>query len=337
MGGLTALLDTAIGLTLIFLGSALFVTVANEAIAGIIKKRSTVLTENLQTLFDGTGLSQLVAGNPAFQPLLDVTKKVRSYADPKVLAQVLVGTLASQFRPLPAQPAVAGGAPLAPGQAPPPATGTDSLLQAIDALPTSQVKNVLWTIAQSAGKDIDKLTQAVSEWIDRSLIVLGEGYKRWAQLLSFGLGLLLAIGFNIDTLGVGRRLYADKELRDSMTATAEDYVKKASPELVATCPKLDAEERKTKAECAPIQALADAIAKRNDTFGKLPIGWESFEQFRKLALPGRHGLAAWFPRLIGWLLTALAISLGAPFWFDLLNRFVNVRTTIRRPEADGKS
>lgn len=36
--------------------------------------------------------------------------------------------------------------------------------------------------------------------------------------------------------------------------------------------------------------------------------------------------------LIGFLITALAISLGAPFWFDLLNRFVNLRVTGTKPE-----
>jgi len=43
-----------------------------------------------------------------------------------------------------------------------------------------------------------------------------------------------------------------------------------------------------------------------------------------------------FLRLVGWLLTALALSLGAPFWFDLLNRFVNIRGSTRK-DGDGKS
>ncbi|MEP6674686.1 MAG: hypothetical protein ABJA78_06015 [Ferruginibacter sp.] len=34
---------------------------------------------------------------------------------------------------------------------------------------------------------------------------------------------------------------------------------------------------------------------------------------------------------VGWLLTALAISLGAPFWFDLLNKFVQIRGTGPKP------
>ena len=34
----------------------------------------------------------------------------------------------------------------------------------------------------------------------------------------------------------------------------------------------------------------------------------------------------------GWLLTAIAVSLGAPFWFDLLNKFMIVRSTVKPQE-----
>jgi hypothetical protein len=36
--------------------------------------------------------------------------------------------------------------------------------------------------------------------------------------------------------------------------------------------------------------------------------------------------------LLGWLITVLAISLGAPFWFDMLNRIVAIRSAGRAPE-----
>ena len=36
----------------------------------------------------------------------------------------------------------------------------------------------------------------------------------------------------------------------------------------------------------------------------------------------------------GWVITALAISLGAPFWFDLLNKFIQLRGTGTRPSGD---
>jgi hypothetical protein len=44
----------------------------------------------------------------------------------------------------------------------------------------------------------------------------------------------------------------------------------------------------------------------------------------------------WFERIIGWLLTIFAISLGAPFWFDVLNRFMNLRSAGKSPEEKGK-
>jgi hypothetical protein len=42
-------------------------------------------------------------------------------------------------------------------------------------------------------------------------------------------------------------------------------------------------------------------------------------------------------KLIGLLLTALAISLGAPFWFDLLNKVISIRAAGRSPEERPKS
>jgi hypothetical protein len=35
-------------------------------------------------------------------------------------------------------------------------------------------------------------------------------------------------------------------------------------------------------------------------------------------------------------MTALAVSLGAPFWFDLLGRLVNLRATGARPSKAAK-
>jgi hypothetical protein len=36
--------------------------------------------------------------------------------------------------------------------------------------------------------------------------------------------------------------------------------------------------------------------------------------------------------LLGWLITACAVSFGAPFWFDMLNKIMVVRSTIKPQE-----
>ncbi len=66
----------------------------------------------------------------------------------------------------------------------------------------------------------------------------------------------------------------------------------------------------------------------------LPIGWDSASN-----VPG-----GWPAQLqlhwLGWLLTTLAISLGAPFWFDLLNKFIVIRSAVKphekSPEEESK-
>jgi len=43
------------------------------------------------------------------------------------------------------------------------------------------------------------------------------------------------------------------------------------------------------------------------------------------------GPLGWATRIVGWSLTTVAVSLGAPFWFDVLNRTVNLRNSARPP------
>ena len=51
---------------------------------------------------------------------------------------------------------------------------------------------------------------------------------------------------------------------------------------------------------------------------QLPLGWTE-------AIPYEQ----WPQRLLGWLITALAVSLGAPFWFDMLGKFMTVRASFK--------
>jgi hypothetical protein len=63
----------------------------------------------------------------------------------------------------------------------------------------------------------------------------------------------------------------------------------------------------------------------------LPIGWSSPTD-PDLNWDARNFGEHLKHHLFGWLLTALAISLGAPFWFDLLNKFIVIRSTVKPKE-----
>jgi hypothetical protein len=61
----------------------------------------------------------------------------------------------------------------------------------------------------------------------------------------------------------------------------------------------------------------------------LPIGW-SLERNDPTSLPS--GIGAWGLKIIGLALTAVAVSLDAHFWFDVLNKLINIRSVGKRPE-----
>lgn len=59
----------------------------------------------------------------------------------------------------------------------------------------------------------------------------------------------------------------------------------------------------------------------------IPLGWSEVPQ----------GGKAWLTKIVGLLLTALAVSLGAPFWFDMLNKVINVRAIGKSPKELSKA
>jgi len=70
------------------------------------------------------------------------------------------------------------------------------------------------------------------------------------------------------------------------------------------------------------------------TSSLLPLGWKhpwhSYEDYFRVA--PKDAIFSALTILAGWVMTALAISFGAPFWFDLLNKFMVVRSTVKPHE-----
>jgi hypothetical protein len=299
---LTAWLDVAIGLMLIFLGASLLVTGINEWVAQMQNLRGKELCKTLLRLIDDPETRAKLRKVPALEPFFGGVKSL-SYVDPNLLARMLVGTLGD--------PAV-------------PARTMQDITAAIDKLPPSGLRDQLQAIARTTDDKVDDLINAVSSWTDRSLTMLGEVYKKKLQWISLGIGMVVAGLFNLDTITLTEHLYRDKDAREATVALAVHITAKTDSATFDKCLRLTSASRKDDPTCAPVAGLVDAVRSRNESLGKLPIGWSATTPM---------GLRAWFLRVLGWILTGLAISVGAPFWFDLLNKFVNVRHGMRRPEV----
>lgn len=314
MDNLTAWVDVAIGLTVIYLGTSLFVTVLNEYIAQTLNLRGKQLHDSLKMLISDKDVKAILMKSPALKPFFDTDpKKASSYLDPNVFARLLVGGLAG--------PSIAGDT-------------VKQVSEAIEKLQDSNLKTQLQALVRTTEGTTDTLVTAVSDWVNRSLTMLGEGYKRNLQKISFGIGLVVAVGFNLDTVALTEQLYRDKDARAAAVALGVQVVEKTSKEAFEKCMDLTSQKRKENASCAPVTGLVEAVQGRNESLGRLPIGWPPPEfRTQGATRSGSFDPWVWATRVAGWLLTALALSLGAPFWFDLLNKLVNMRHGMRKPDV----
>lgn len=105
-----------------------------------------------------------------------------------------------------------------------------------------------------------------------------------------------------------------------------------------------------------IRKSVQAVSKQLGTLG-LPVGWRKYDaaidatplaamkkdEDRQAYLVANRiwprSRAEWWGQfashLLGWLLTAIAVSFGAPFWFDTLNKIMVIRSTVKPREKSG--
>lgn len=205
----------------------------------------------------------------------------------------------------------------------------------IEKLPDGDVKTTLLSFISAGATDIDSLRTRIEAWFDDAMERVGGIYKRFNQYLMLALGLLIAVGMNIDTLHMVRTLWTEPTVSNAIAAGATQYVNgnnlfaceggggTGGPDAAAkTCRK------------GSVQAIESVIDQE-----AFPIGRKTGDDFfgcsGGAAACGGPERAAW--AVLGWLITAFAISLGAQFWFDLLSKATNLRAAGPRPERADKA
>ena len=334
----SGILDVAIGLVFIFLLLSLICSAINEMIENWLKWRATHLEQGIRELLydpDGTDLTNKIYNHPLIYGLFwgDYDPKkmkcrflrrtnLPSYIPSRNFALALMDVI------LPANQTTLSGAvgatapsPAAPASPPggaTPPSPVQSLRDAIDSIQNAKVQQALRTLVDAAGNDISKARENIEGWFDNTMERVSGWYKRRSQVILLVVGLAVAIAINADTITIAKSLSYDTALRNSLVAAAQEYAK---PPLPA------GKEGKT-----PEERVNENL-KEIEKFG-LPIGWNPDDA---RTVPAKE-FTPWFFKVLGWVLTAMAVSLGAPFWFDLLNKFMNARSTLKPSQpADQQS
>jgi hypothetical protein len=214
--------------------------------------------------------------------------------------------------------------------------------------PNNKAVEALLTLVVDAEGSGEKLQTNLENWFNDGMDRVSGWYKKYTQKILLILGLLLAVAFNVNSVRIGRTLWFNRDARQGMVDAASDYLKNhpapAADSQAASGDKQAAIDEKQ----APIgekqPANGDIKANMRLTVSAfedvtreslLPVGWRhkpaEYGQWAK-AEPRWSQTVILLETLVGWLITAAAISLGAPFWFDLLNKFMVVRSTIKPSE-----
>jgi hypothetical protein len=194
----------------------------------------------------------------------------------------------------------------------------------LSALP-SDLQAKLSEIFHEAGNQFVAIRQGIEDWFDRNMAAASEWYRKQTRWFLFIAGLILAAAFNIDAVHAAATLYRDDETRAAVVKVAEQVGETSCPLEVA--PSSEPVPLSTDPDAAAAEQAARTInyecvkAKVGGSIS-LPIGWTKTDST----------FGAWFVRIIGWLILAGSVTLGAPFWFDLLRRALNVR----RDQRGGK-
>jgi hypothetical protein len=158
-------------------------------------------------------------------------------------------------------------------------------------------------------------------WFSHAMDRVSGWYKRWTQQILLVLAILIVLISNADTVMLVQRLSQDNALRASLVAAAQDAAK-SLPDLgspAGTSP----DNAAPQTEDGRIQLVIEKAQSL-----KLPVGWSLDSRDPGYFRPPELSLnfAGWaLYKLFGLLITMFAVSLGAPFWFDVLSKVVNIR------------
>ena len=319
------ILDVAIGIIFVFLLLSLVVTALNEVILSQLDQRAAFLkkglremlrdlsvglpgrvpapgTLNLANLLQHGLISSLSRGT--YDPTQDNTMGVPSYIPGKSFVLALLGLLTN-------------GANIAQ---------FSELRPLIDKLENAELRQTLRALYDDAAGDLDHFKANLENWFNESMDRIGGWYKRRVQLCLLALALALAVLCNVNTLHLTEALSTDDKLREETLRQAVAYADAHHPATgTPTLPTADDPAKDPK-----IGDFRAAVALLHGT--GLPLGWGAAQRAFFFDANGALLPFQLLSALAGWTVAGLAASLGAPFWFDTLNRFIDLRANGRAPE-----
>jgi hypothetical protein len=306
-------LEVAIGIVFVYLLVSLICSAVREGIEAWLKSRAAYLEHGIRELLHdaaGGGLAGVFYNHPLIYSLYSGGYTAGTTPKPAMMAKggKLPTYIPSKNFALALMDIAARGPATDAGSSDStaPLISLDSIRANIANLQSPGVQRVLLTAIDTAQGDINKVQASLEDWYNSGMDRVSGWYKRSTHGILFIIGLLVAVGLNVNTITIAEYLYRNDAARAAVVTRAQA--------AAADSKILNANEQEARKQLDDLN---------------LPIGWHDMKKINPRAK------ASWDLILVlvaGWLMTAFAATLGAPFWFDVLNKVMVIRSTVKPHE-----
>ena len=263
-----------------------------------------------QDASDAGGAAPFIKGVLSRSERFDTSRKGRptrvKHVSPQVISQVMI-ELGGEL------PSLAGEANRALQQ------GELFLQQILSsaAIKGTQLEAPVRAAIGRAQGDVDKFRAGIEDWFDARMGALSRVYKMWARWSMLGIGLVVAFVLNVNPVRTVDTLRKDTALAQATVDQATQFAKAVDP---------------TGDVCRPAAGdQAPAAATPPDRIGECYRAVQDAVAVGRTLPPPLNfdhlfwGQDSWWQYILGSVLAGVAISLGAPFWFDTLRKIMSVR------------
>ncbi len=303
------MLEVILGMIFTFMLLSLLGTTLNELVSAWRGWRGFYMEEALKRLLehrDKKEVFEKFMNNPLFQQMMQHKAILRKSQAPAYLssanfASILTNVLKQKDKVL---------------------TSIEDIIQGVPE--DSRLRQVLEQFKEEGHTTVEAFKARMQTWFDDVMAQSSGWYKRHLQFVTFFVGLGIAMVLNADSFKIYAHLTNNAASRQKLALLAKTFAaeNETLPSLtpVPTAPLTGGEIKQG------VQNFVNTPEFRSAA-NVLGLGWSRQEVF--------VSPAAWLRRFLGWFITALAVSLGAPFWFDVLKKIITIQSTGNSSSGSG--
>jgi hypothetical protein len=335
--GLTGILEIAIGLIFVYSLVSMFCSGLNEFIAQELGRRGKFLREGLINIVGDRWIYLRMINHPLVSSLYrDLPGKPRtpSYIPAPNFVNALLDLVV-----------------LRAAQLDPDFVTEVNASQSFEDVRAAALKckergytvgDAILPLLDAAQGNLDQARKNIAGWYESGMERVSGWYKKYTRRHLLAVGLLVAVLFNVDTLTIVTELSKSANLRKSLADAASQVVETNRFNGVPVEP-TDVDVKNAQDHLKGFVAAMTEYERQG-----LPVGFSCLSLETPEGKPlfsmlkdcwnqtKREASGYWFLKILGWTLTGLAVSIGAPFWYDLLNKFVDLRGAGKKPEPVAK-